>query len=252
MNDFLTSGFCHRCGGELAPHAVTDESGLFCPHCGAPQILLPDYLRPEPVVAEESAEVVATTGTMPPPLPQTIDWKAALLCAGIVALIAAGLTAAGVVSSVASLMNFVWVTSGGVVAVSLYQRQRATARMSARVGARIGIVAGLLMVTAMGIALATAGVVARFGLKRMDGFDTQVKEAAQTMQTQMTASMQEQKQSQEIQDKVIGLVNSPEVRAGVAVVYLGILGGILVLFGAGGGAFAGMLGARRQGVQGLL
>lgn len=250
MNTFQASGFCHRCGGELAPHAVTDESGLFCPHCGAPQILLPEYMRPEPV--PEPLAITATTGAVPPPLPQVIDWRNALICGAAVAIVAAVLTGIGVISSFASLINFVWVISGGVMAVALYQKRRADVLMNGRVGARIGLTAGLMVIVAIGLALSVAGVAARFGLHRMGGFDAQVAEAAQTMQTQMQASMQEQKQSREVQDKVIGMVNSPEVRAGVAVVYLGLLGGIVVLLGMGGGAFAGMLRAKRQGVQGLL
>ncbi|ADW70514.1 zinc ribbon domain-containing protein [Granulicella tundricola] len=243
-------GTCHRCGGELAAHAVTDESGLFCPHCGAPQILLPEYMRPEPV--PEPLAVTPTTGTIPPPLPQAIDWRNALICGGAVALVAAVLTVLGVISSFASLINFVWVVSGGVATVAVYQKRRPDALMNGRVGARIGLTAGLMLIVAIGLALATSGVVARFGLHRMASFDAQVAESVQTMQVQMQASMEEQKQSRDVQEKVIGMVNSPEVRAGIAVVYLGLLGAIVVLLGMGGGAFAGMLGARRQGVRRLL
>ncbi len=74
---------CHRCGGELSEG---DEVTSFCPHCGAPQLYLPEYDRPS-VAAE-----LDSTGAPPPPHPQVVDWKTAIRCAAVVAGIAAALT----------------------------------------------------------------------------------------------------------------------------------------------------------------
>jgi hypothetical protein len=233
---------------------LTDESGLFCPHCGAPQILLPEHMRPEPVAVAPALETFSgeTTGTAAPPLPRSIDWRVAMPCGALVAVVGAILTAVGIVSAVASLIGFVWVLSGGVIALSIYQKQRPEARMNARLGLRIGAMSGVLTAAALGIALGSAGMVSRFGVHRMAAFDAQIAEATAVMQTQMSAKLAEQKQPQEIQVKVAGLVSSEEVRSGIILGYLAFLGAIVLALSAGGGAFAGMLGTRRQGVKRLL
>ncbi len=74
---------CHRCGGELSEG---DEVTSFCPHCGSPQLYLPEYDRPSAAAEQDS------TGAPPPPPPQMVDWKAAIRCAAVVAGIAAALT----------------------------------------------------------------------------------------------------------------------------------------------------------------
>ncbi len=75
--------FCHRCGGELS---AGDGEASFCPHCGAPQIYLIDYEEAS-AAAEE-----ATTGAQPPPRPREVEWKTAIRCAALVALVAAVLS----------------------------------------------------------------------------------------------------------------------------------------------------------------
>jgi opacity protein-like surface antigen len=152
------------------------------------------------------------------------------------------------VSGVASFLGFLWVVSGGVIVLGFYQKQKPAARMNVGVGFRIGAVTGLMMTAALALALGTAGVVARFGVHRMAEFDEQV----QGFEAQMTERMRDQKQSPEVQAEAQRLMNSAEVRGGVAVLYLGLLGGVLVLISAGGGAFAGMVGTRRQSARRML
>ena len=50
-----TIEFCHRCGAELPTREWAGEGGFFCPHCGAPQILLPEHMRAEIAEAEQAA-----------------------------------------------------------------------------------------------------------------------------------------------------------------------------------------------------
>ena len=73
--------FCHRCGGELP--AGSGESP-FCPHCGTPQLFL--ALENQSVeTGGEPADGTASTGTLPPPRPQQVDWKTAIRSAALVA-----------------------------------------------------------------------------------------------------------------------------------------------------------------------
>jgi predicted RNA-binding Zn-ribbon protein involved in translation (DUF1610 family) len=233
---------CHRCGAELPTREWAGEGGFFCPHCGAPQILLPEHMRMEQPEAEAAA---ATSTVVPPPLPREVHWRTALRYGALVAVVGGVLTGLGMVSGVASFFGFLWVVSGGVIVLGFYQKQKPAARMSVGVGFRIGVVTGLLMTAALAVALGSAGVVARFGVHRMTEFDAQV----QGFEGQMTERMRDQKQSAEVQAEAQRLMGSVEVRGGVAVVYLGLLGGVLVLVSAGGGAFAGMVGTRRQSAR---
>ncbi len=236
--------FCHRCGAELPAREWAGDGGFFCPHCGAPQILLPEHMRTE--VAE--SEPAAMSVTLPPPIPKEIHWRTAIRYGALVALVGGVLTGVGTVSGFLSFLGFLWVVSGGVIAMGFYQKHKPAAKMNVRVGFRIGVVTGLMMTAALAIALAAAGAVARFGLHRMADFDGQLV----SFQAQMKEKMQEQQQSPEVTAEAVKLMDSAEVRGGVAVVYLGMLGGILLLVSAGGGAFAGMLGTRRQGARGVL
>ena len=123
--------YCHRCGGELP---ASDGVSPFCPHCGSPQIYLQDYEE------QTGAPVADTTGALPPPHPQQVEWKTAIRCAVLVAGVAAVL---GLVSSrvaVVSPLSWVWTISGSLITLALYQRRRPLAWMDAGVGARIGIV----------------------------------------------------------------------------------------------------------------
>lgn len=219
---------------------------LFCPHCSAPQILLPEHMRIDvPVVPS-----TLSTGTVPPPHPQQVDWHAAFSSAALVAAVGAGFTIAGLRLPLASLVGTFWVVGGAVIALGLYTRLRPGAWMDARTGLRIGLVTGLLTISAIAVALAFTGVLARFGTHAMSGFDSVLAQQFAAMQTQITAKMREQNQDPEFQQKVLGFVNSPEVRGGVMVIYLGVLGAIVVLLSAGGGAFAGMLRTRHSLRQG--
>src|ERR1700756_185724 len=135
--------YCHSCGGGLPE----GEGSAFCPHCGAPQIYLQDH--------EESAAVegVDTTGAVPPPRPQTVEWKTAIRCAGLVAAIAAVLTLISQRVQVLSLLSLVWTVSGSMIALALYQKRRPLAWMDAGVGARIGVVVGFALVALLGVSI---------------------------------------------------------------------------------------------------
>jgi hypothetical protein len=250
---------CHRCHAELPSTAsvsghLDDGAALFCPRCGAPQILLPEHMRDEVPVAESlGTPAPARTGGGTPmaTLPGYVDWRAALTAIAIVAGVGAVLAVAGLQFNAASFFSTVWTMGGAVIALGLYARSRPRAWMDARVGFRIGAATGLLMTGAMGFALAVTGVILRFGSHGLAGFDVETAQDFAAMHQQMALRLQEQSQPAELQQKVLGMMASPEVHGGIALFYFAVAAGFILLLSAGGGAFAGMLRASRSARSGL-
>jgi len=104
------------------------------------------------------------------------------------------------------------------------------------VGARIGVVVGVCLALELGIALACAGLVARYGLHTMGGFDTQM--AAQFQKTI-------QQSSTPVPAEMMGFVASPEFRGGMMLAGFACVAAGLVVLSTLGGAFAGLLRMRR-------
>src|SRR5580704_11290045 len=212
--------FCHRCGGELQ---AGDDASTFCPHCGSPQIYLQDYEE------QTGAPEADTTGAVPPPHPRQVEWKTAIRCAVLVAAIAALL---GIVASrvqVISPVSWVWTISGSLITLALYQRRRPLAWMDAGIGARIGVVVGLALVTGFAVAMAVGGLLARYALHSMAGFDA---ELTQMMHAQIEKAAATAPQPPE----VIGFLYSPEVRAGMMLAGFSMLSGVLLVLSTIGGA----------------
>jgi len=219
--------YCHRCGGTLV---AGDGSSSFCQHCGAPQLYLPDQA---PVA--EIGEDGESTGVLPPPRPRKVEWKAAILCAAAVAAVAAILTVVAAGIPALSAVSWLWTISGAAIALGLYQRRKPQAWMDAGVGAQIGVVAGLALITAIGISMATAGLVARFGLHSMGPFDAELRaqiEKAAAMNPQPAEAMR--------------YVKLPEFRAGIMLGGFAMVGGFVLLLSTVGGALSGMLRTRRS------
>src|SRR6202051_2166663 len=97
--------YCHRCGGELP---ARDGMSPFCPHCGSPQISLQDYEK------RTGAAEHDTTGAIPPPKPQQVEWKTAIRCAALVAGVAAGVRLVAQRGEGGLLLGAVWRVRGRV------------------------------------------------------------------------------------------------------------------------------------------
>jgi hypothetical protein len=228
--------YCHRCSGELSEG---DEVTSFCPHCGAPQLYLPEYDRPS-VAAE-----LDSTGAPPPPHPQMVDWKTAIRCAAVVAGIAAVLTVLAMGLPRIPLLGTIgtfWTLTGAMTAVAFYQRQRPLAKMDVRVGARIGFTTGLALVAFITVAMAAAGVVARFGLHATAGFDAQITELVKQMTVQMAHSAAGNPEL----PGVLRFVASPEFRAGYVLSMVAMGAAAVLLFSTLGGAVGGLFRTRRR------
>jgi hypothetical protein len=222
--------FCHRCGEELSGG---DDLSAFCPHCGAPQIYLVDYEQPA-----ETTDT-STTGAPPPPQPRQVEWKTAIRCALLVAGVAAALTLVATRFESISPLSWLWTVSGSLITLALYQRRRPKAWMDAGIGARIGVVVGLVLVSCLAVAMAASGLVARYALHNMAGFDAQLTQQLHVQIEHAIATNPEAK-------AVRGYLYSPEFRAGIMLTGFAMLSGVLLVLSTVGGAVGGFLHTRRK------
>jgi hypothetical protein len=205
----------------------------FCPHCGAPQIYLQDYEN-QNVGAETD-----TTGAIPPPRPQHVEWKTAIRCAALVAGVAAALSLVSQRVQVVSLLSMLWTISGSMITLALYQRRRPLAWMDAGVGARIGLVVGLALVACLGVAWGIGGLVARYGLHSLGAFDADL---TRTIHDAFEKTLAMAPQTPEAK----GFWFSPEFRAGMMLLGFGMVSTFLLILSAVGGALGGFVRMRRN------
>jgi hypothetical protein len=222
--------YCHRCGGEIP---ARDDASPFCPHCGSPQIYLQDYEQ------QTRGSEMDTTGAVPPPRPQQVEWKTAIRCAVLVAGIAAGLSLVAARVQMVSPLSWLWTFGGSMITLALYQRRRPLAWMDAGIGARIGIVVGLALVAFFGVTIAIGGLVARYGLHNMGGVDTWLTEL-------MHASFEKTTGMAPAPPGFEKTWYSPEARVGVMLFLMSFMGGFLLALSAVGGAVGGFLRMRRK------
>lgn len=222
--------FCHRCSGELSGG---DGSSPFCPHCGAPQIYLVDHEQPVELTE------VNTTGAAPPPPPRQVEWKTAIQCALLVAGVAGVLSLVAARFEAVSPLSWLWTVSGSLITLALYQRRRPLAWMDAGIGARIGVVAGVILVSCLAVSMAAGGLVARYLLHNMAGFDAQL---AQQLHLQIEHTLASNPEAQSAR----GYLNSPEFQAGIMLAGFGMVSGVLLVLSTVGGAVGGLLRMRRK------
>jgi hypothetical protein len=222
--------FCHRCGGDLP---AGDGVSPFCPHCGSPQIYLQDYEQ------QSNGEETASTGAPPPPRPRQVDWKAAIRCALVVGAVAAVLSVVSARVQAVTTLSWLWTISGSLITLALYQRRRPLAWMDAGVGAKIGMVAGLTVVVCLAIGMTGAGLVARYGLHSMAGFDAELTLQLHTQIEKAIVANPETK-------TVIGCLYSPEFKVGMMLAGFAMVAGFLLVLSTVGGAVGGFLRMRRK------
>ena len=203
----------------------------FCPHCGAPQLSLSlenQSMETGGEVAGE-ADAAGTTGALPAASPRQVEWKTAIRCAAAVAGVGALLSVGAIRVDLLSPVSFLWIMSASLITLGFYQRRRPAAWMDVRVGVCLAL--------EVGTAMAGAGLVARFGLHAMGGFDAQ-------MAVQVQKAIQQS--STPVPAETMGLLGSPEFRGGMILAGFAFLAAGLVVMSTLGGAFAGLLGQLRM------
>jgi hypothetical protein len=235
--------FCHRCGGELpvGDSPTTGGTSAFCPHCGAPQLLLSDYTEPLSTGTEAALAAGTSTGALPPPRPNPIDWRTALGAAAFVAAIGAVLSAIAAAVPGVLFLSTVWTISASLTTLALYQRRRPLALMNAGVGVKIGILVGVLVAFFLGGTLSAGMALARFGLHNMAGFDADTAQAFSTLK----ARMNEVAASRPGTPPISLPIDTLEFRTAMSLLGygMGLLG--ILLVSTLGGALGGLLRTRR-------
>jgi predicted RNA-binding Zn-ribbon protein involved in translation (DUF1610 family) len=224
---------CHRCGAELS---IGDGSNSFCPHCGAPQLVLSDYSEQ----LSTSPTGPNSTGTLPPPIPNPIDWEIAIRCTLLVAAIAAVLSFTATRIDVLSPLSSIWILSASLTTLALYQRRRPLAVMNARIGARIGTLVGVALGLFIAIATAIGAVIGRFVLHSMGDLDTMIQ-ASKVQIDQLIATKQ-------LPAPANAVVGSPEFRTGFMLFAFALGLFFILLVSIFGGALGGLLRSRRRPV----
>lgn len=220
---------CHRCGGDLPD----DTTIVFCLHCGAPQLHMAEGC------SIEQAEVTLEAGAAPPPpLLRGVEWKTALQAAAMVALAGVVLNLLSARLPALSFFSSLWLFGGPMIALAVYQRRQPMARINAGVGARIGLVVGLGTVAGLAISLALIGVVARYSLHSMAGFDAQM---AAWMKVQVDHAIA----TNPAPPETVRYLSTPEFRTGFVLVFLAMSGVFLLTAATLAGALGGLVQARR-------
>ncbi|MEO6803135.1 MAG: hypothetical protein ABI197_07825 [Granulicella sp.] len=228
---------CHRCNGDLP-----SGDDVFCPHCGAPQLLLSEDYLADQQPASDALSPADTTGALPPPMPQQVDWQAAIRCATLVAAIAAVLCIVGLRVPGISFLSTIWILTASTTTLALYHRRRPLAWMDATVGARIGLTTGMAMIVLITSSLALTGVIARFGLHAMAGFDNEfIQMIAQIKQSALQTTA-----TNPAQAELLHLYDLPEFQAGLILATSATAAVLLLLYSTFGGAINGMLRNRRR------
>ena len=224
--------FCYRCGGDLPETAGESQ---FCPHCGAPQLFLTGHEEASALLEEDG------TGAPPPPKPQTVEWKTAIRCALLVAAVGVILSLVATKVPALSALSSLWLVSGSIIALGLYQRRRPLSWMDAAVGARIGMVVGLTLVMALAAMLATAGLIARYGLHNTAALDAEMAQMTPVLHAQMEHAAA----TNPVPPEMWKMIDAPEFRVGIMLMALGMAGCFLFTLSVVGGALGGLLRTRR-------
>ncbi|MEO8737502.1 MAG: hypothetical protein ABI380_13300, partial [Edaphobacter sp.] len=173
---------------------------------------------------EQPTEVIEsnTTGTAPPPPPRQVEWKTAIRCALLVAGVAAVLSLVAARFEMVSPLSSLWTISGSLITLALYQWRRPKAWMDAGIGARIGVMVGVILVGCLAVAMAAGGLIARYLLHNMAGFDAQV---TQQLHLQIEHALAANPEAKSVQ----GYLYSPEFRAGMMLTGFAMVSGILLV-----------------------
>jgi uncharacterized membrane protein YoaK (UPF0700 family) len=221
---------CHRCGNSLR------EDEPFCPHCGAPQLL---------VEASDSSFAQQPAMPLRGQTQGGVHWRAAIVSALLVAI------PVGLLSAL-TRTSFFFVLAGGFATIALYRR-RSSATTDGRIGWRVGAILGAASAFLASGAWAAQLVINRYLLHHGASIDALFNAAAQQLATYwMQASAQQGPQPPEVMramQNVADFIRSPDGHAAYQLITAVVMWISMVLFAAIGGAIAGRVLAVRRRVQ---
>lgn len=164
-------------------------------------------------------------------------WAGAIRYAGLAVAVAALFAGLSVVLPFVGSFTFLWMIASPVVVLGLFHGKYPMARITAGFGARVGLVTGL----GISVVMLAGNAITLLMMRRTHAPDYVAEMVAQLKQ-----------QPNALQDpgvmQFIEKVNTtPEYRAGLVLLALGMMVGLLLLATTAAGAFAGFARSRQRG-----
>jgi hypothetical protein len=164
-----------------------------------------------------------------------VVWPAAVRCAVLMGLIAAGLTLISLVLPPVALLAWFWAIGAPVIALGIYSSRFRQTRLRPGFGAQLGLLCGLAVFVCMTTVNTVGLVLFRLALHRGGAIDGQLS----AMFAQMRATIQAQGGPAEA--SALAWIAKPEARLGLLLTMTGIVLMIYLVISAAGGAFAALL-----------
>ncbi|HTV13170.1 MAG TPA: zinc ribbon domain-containing protein [Acidobacteriaceae bacterium] len=212
---------CHRCGNSVR------EADGFCAHCGAPQLTV----EAADAAVQQQQQAVLFRGD-----PQRVNWRAAILCALLVAI------PVGLLSAFTG-GNSLFGIAGGFAAMALYRR-RSAATTDGRIGWRIGSILGVASAFLATTAYAAQEIVDRYWLHQGSVMDHEFEVLTQQGIDYATHATVQGPQTPEVASvvhRVTSFMLSPDGHAAEQLTAAIVMSLGMTLFAATGGAIAGRL-----------
>lgn len=221
---------CHRCGNPVR------EADGFCAHCGAPQL----SVEAADATVQQQQQTVRFRGDA-----QHVNWRAAILCALLVAV------PVGLLSALTG-GNSLFGIAGGFAAMALYRR-RSAATTDGRIGWRIGSILGISSAFLATATYAVQAVIDRYWLHQGSVMDREFETLTQQgIDYAQHAMLQQGPQTPEVTSvihRVTSFMLSPDGHAAEQLTAAIMMSLGMTLFAATGGAIAGRLLALRTREQ---
>lgn len=217
---------CLRCGNAL------HEGEGFCPHCGAPQLVVDTS---EPVGPQQPAQRLGVD-------PTRVQWRAAISYALLIAV------PVGLLSALAG-MSSLFVIAGGFGAIALY-RKRTEAFTDGSIGWRVGAILGAAAASIATLADGLRLVIERYALHHGAELDSQFAAVAQQLADQALHSNNEaMQQAPQFVHNWASFWISADGHAAIQLLTAAIVSAGMILFAATGGAIAGRILSARPRAQ---
>ena len=239
---------CSRCHGDL-PTEVTGDL-LYCPHCGAPQVILSEELREQfeqQQLAAQNPEAAANPDS--PSLeadsdPAAIAWAPALQLIALGGGIFALLLLVAVAFPPLGLLALLWTLGAPIVLMGIYASRNPLSRITTRFGARFGMLTGLMIGFVWLVATMVNLLVLRFVFHHGGSIDQQLTSAMDQLKSPEFAKYFNSDPS--VIQQAISTYAIPEFRAGLVLVESIVLVLLYAFYSTLAGAFAGLLRSRAR------
>jgi hypothetical protein len=219
----------------LPPH---DEGTLiFCTQCGAPQVLLSEELLTQ-VEAQNKPDAAGADAVAGPRDPRSLVWAGAIRCAALAGAVTAGLMCLSILLPPVELLALLWAVVSPVIVLGLFQARFPLVPITTGFGARLGLLTGISITVVLGVFNTAKLLVARYGIHAMGEFDKQLSANMDQLRAQAMTQPGTPMLSW------INALQVPEFRAGLILMSVAMLTGILLVVTTAGGAFAGFARSR--------